>query len=394
MTILLTSELRFYRSPDNKIWTKTAFPYSYWKRYLDSFDQVLVLARVVDVSQVESDWKESSGVKVSFISLPSYSGVLQFLFSLNALRKVTLSALASADLTILTLPSPIALLVGWFLRTKNKSYGVEVMGDPWEVFSPNGVKHPLRRFLRLGLTWAQKYLIRHSCSVCYVTERSLQQRYPASAHSFSVGVSNVELQPNHLSTDCKKFFDIADRPLRLISVGSLEQLYKGPDIVLRAMRRLQNQGFNFELCWIGGGYFLEPMQKLSQELGLEKQVHFLGQISNADIIREELDKSDIFVLASRTEGLPRALIEAMARGLPCVGAAVGGIPELLENPELFEPESVDALARLLANLKNNPYLLEKMSQKNLEKGREFLNFKLSKKRSEFLGALRKILDKV
>ena len=63
---------------------------------------------------------------------------------------------------------------------------------------------------------------------------------------------------------------------------------------------------------------------------LRDRVRFRGQLTTPVDVRAELDRADLFVLPSRQEGLPRAMIEAMARALPCIGSSVGGIPELLQ----------------------------------------------------------------
>ncbi|GAB3976194.1 glycosyltransferase family 4 protein [Plantactinospora veratri] len=80
---------------------------------------------------------------------------------------------------------------------------------------------------------------------------------------------------------------------------------------------------------LGDGRYRPRLERLATDLGVRRQVHFTGTISAATEVRRQLDAADLFVMPSRTEGLPKALIEAMARGLPAVATSVGGIPELL-----------------------------------------------------------------
>ncbi|MBC7387381.1 MAG: glycosyltransferase family 4 protein, partial [Cryobacterium sp.] len=265
-------------------------------------------------------------------------------------------------------------------------YGAEAMGDPWEVFSRSGIRHPLRIYFRLSLTARMKKQISGAASVAYVTEKTLQKRYPSGSGALSTGVSNIDLLPTHLARTAKT--RNASEVLRITSVGSLEQLYKNPDIVLHAVARCVQDGMKIQLTWIGGGAFLPEMIKLAKSLGIERSVRFLGQLPSGDAIREELDQSDLFVLASKTEGLPRALIEAMARGLPCIGSDVGGIPELLEPRELFLPNLPEALFAKIKEVAANPELMKEMGERNLRKSREFLKEKLDRKRAVFLRELR------
>ena len=86
------------------------------------------------------------------------------------------------------------------------------------------------------------------------------------------------------------------------------------------------------------------MRGLAAELGIQESVLFLGHRHD---IPEVLRAYDVFVLPSVAEGLPGALLEAMATGLPVIASRVGGVPEILNTPELgtmVAPRSVDDLA--------------------------------------------------
>jgi glycosyltransferase involved in cell wall biosynthesis len=113
------------------------------------------------------------------------------------------------------------------------------------------------------------------------------------------------------------------------------------------------------------------------------QVSFAGNLPAGAPVRRMLDAADMFVLPSRTEGLPRALIEAMARGLPCVATDVGGIPELLVSEDLVPAGDAMSLAAKLMSVLGNPQRRAAMSARNLEKAREFHYDALSLKRRDF-----------
>ncbi|MFN7904871.1 MAG: glycosyltransferase [Pseudobdellovibrionaceae bacterium] len=394
MRVFVTCEHRFLRTPDHQIWTETAFAYRYWKRYLGVFSSVHVIARVSDivdpreVSHVKSRWKNVEGEGIEVLALPFYLGPIQYLKVQSKIKNLIRRELNHEDKLILVLPSPISLLVRHVAFEKKISYGVEILGDPWEVFSKHGLRHPLRVYFRYRLTWLQKSLVSKSTASLFVTQTSLQKRYPPRNKFSSFGVSNVELSAEHLAKVPRQFnSEQLSACLNLICIGSLEQMYKSPDVVLQAMALAKQNKLTWKLTWIGGGKFLEPMQNLALRLGVENQVAFLGPVAAGEDVRRQLDQADLFVLASLTEGLPRAMIEAMSRGLPCVGSNVGGIPELLDQVHLVEAGNAEELFSKIKWMQSDAKAMSDFSRLNLDRSRFYLDEYLDQKRQGFLSAL-------
>ena len=134
---------------------------------------------------------------------------------------------------------------------------------------------------------------------------------------------------------------------------------------------------------IGDGEYRKRLEELAEELCVIERVSFLGKISDRQQIIKLLDLSDIFTLPSRQEGLPRAMIEAMSRALPCVGTNVGGIPELIDEKFIVETNDSDSLAEKIALLIENKSEYEKQSQNNLTKSMEYRSDIVQARRQEF-----------
>jgi glycosyltransferase involved in cell wall biosynthesis len=95
----------------------------------------------------------------------------------------------------------------------------------------------------------------------------------------------------------------------------------------------------------------------------------------------------VFALCSDTEGLPRALIEALAAGLPSVGSRVGGVPELLPPEVLFAPGSVDDLVRVLRRVIDDEELRTRLSSSGLLRAADFAPEVLSRATDELREAV-------
>jgi glycosyltransferase involved in cell wall biosynthesis len=112
---------------------------------------------------------------------------------------------------------------------------------------------------------------------------------------------------------------------------------------------------------------VERLQPGIVQLGLASHVVLPGAVGYGERLFEYLDHADLFVLPSLTEGMPRSLIEAMARGLPALGSRVGGIPELLEDSQLVTPGAAGELARRIEERMADPKLLARESARNFQR---------------------------
>ena len=151
----------------------------------------------------------------------------------------------------------------------------------------------------------------------------------------------------------------AEGPVRALCVASLQE-YKGHAVLLDALAR---DGLGrVEVDLVGGGELREALEARAAALGLSDRVRFHGPLS-APRVAELLSAADLFVLPSivaadgQMEGIPVALMEALAHGLPVVTTRLSGIPELVRDGEtglLAEPGDPDALAGALRAVLADP----------------------------------------
>ena len=88
------------------------------------------------------------------------------------------------------------------LLAKNSiEYACEVVGDPWDVYAPGAVNHPLRPIFRLVFTYKLKRQVKRAKQVLYVTENHLQKRYPALNATFVTNASNVQINDDIFKND-------------------------------------------------------------------------------------------------------------------------------------------------------------------------------------------------
>lgn len=384
MRLLVTIEQRLAQTPDGAVWTQVAYGYPFWTRYLSVFDHVRVLARVQQVTSVPATWLRADGAQVSFAPLPDYVGPMEYVRRARDIARAVQGAFEIGDAVLLRVPSALASALVPRLRRLHYPYSVQVVGDPYDVFAPKAVAHPLRIFWRWWYTRELKTQCANAAAAAYVTEEYLQRRYPCP--DFSVSFSDVELDAEAFVVTPRDRRTGAGR-FRLLTVGSLAQLYKAPDVLIEAVARCRDAGLDLELVVVGDGKYRSRLEQQARARRGD-HIHFLGQLTAGAAVRAQMDAADVFVLPSRVEGLPRAMLEAMARGLPCIGSTVGGIPQLLPPEDMVPPGDADALARKIAQVLESPERMAAMSRRNLARSQSYRVELLAVRRNAFYRRVR------
>ncbi|WP_238007269.1 glycosyltransferase [Dactylosporangium sp. AC04546] len=384
MRLVVSTEQRYLRTPDGRVWTTTGAGNEFWQRYRTVFDHVRVVARVQERTGRPPGALRVDGDGVEVHAVPHYVGPVQYLRRLRRIRAAMRSCLAPGDAVLLRVPSAIGALLSRRLR---RSFALEVVGDPYDVFAPGALRHPLRPLLRSWFTARLRAQCRDASAVAYVTERALQSRYPAAPGAITAAYSSIQL-------DADAFVERPRPPgspkvaVRLVSVGSLETPYKGIDTLIEALPMLVRAGLEAHLVHLGDGRCRAGLERLVRERRLGGRVAFAGAVPPGTAVRRYLDDADLFVLPSRTEGLPRALIEAMARALPAIGTRVGGTPELLSGAHLVPPGDPVALAYAITALVADPQAMAAASARNLARAGGYAADALERRRTGFYRALR------
>ena len=145
------------------------------------------------------------------------------------------------------------------------------------------------------------------------------------------------------------------------TVGRLVEI-KRQDVLIRGFARLRiDRPTPPHLVLVGNGPLEDELRRLTAGLGVAERVHFMGYQNTPE---EFLGIMDIFAMTSRSEGMPLAILEAWATGLPVVASRVGGVPELIEDGRtglLFDSGDEIGLAGLLETLGEEPQLARRLA---------------------------------
>jgi len=389
----VTVVLEAHFSYDNAgLFHAAAFDTDFWDRYLEVFSGVDVLARATDTSEVAREPHPGHAHEVELWPLPPYRGLGGLLFALPRLVQRSWVRIRKADALILRVPGALGTLAAIIARIQGKPFSLEVVGDPWD--SLKTLQFPGRTAIRVLAAAALRWSVRNAQAVSYVTQQKIQRRYAPSPGKPTFNYSSITLPQSWISSpnnerkarlsECAQ----GSRSWQLGFIGTFNVMYKAPEVHIKALQTICKDGLDASLHMLGEGRHQQDMADYSKELGLEDRVIFHGQVPPGRAVLDFLDGTDLFLIASRAEGLPRALIEAMARGCPAVGSNVGGIPELLPEESLVPPDSAAYLANKIQELLSNPDRMLREASRNAEKAREFCDDEIAPRREAFYRAVK------
>lgn len=158
----------------------------------------------------------------------------------------------------------------------------------------------------------------------------------------------------------REIYGIPNSSKIVVAIGRFSP-EKGMDILLEAFTLLICRSPNTHLILVGDGQEREALKKQAKRLKILRQVHFAGY---SETPGDYISVADVFVLPSRSEGIPNAVLESMAIGKPVVASAVGGVPEIIEdgiNGRLVPPEQPTLFADALSEVLNDPKLSHRLS---------------------------------
>jgi glycosyltransferase involved in cell wall biosynthesis len=396
--ITVVLDARYTVADDGSVWSQAGMARSFWQRYLEVFDRATIVARGARLPKAPQGWLRVDGEGIGFHCVPDFHGPWQCLKRYPAIRTAIRSAAPAHGAVILRVGSLVANIMESELSQRNHPYALEVVGDPYEVFAPGVVDHPLRPLFRWYFSRRLRRQCRRAVGVAYVTKRTLQERYPCKATT--AGISDVDLLPEAFLDDVYlRHYSNAELgstalarnahkpkehvPYRLVTVGSLAQRYKGTDVLIDAVAHCVRAGLDLTAVIVGDGKYRADFLAQAARVGMASRIEFPGQVTAGEPVRRILDTADLFVLPSRTEGLPRAMIEAMARALPCIGSDVGGIPELLDASEVVPAGDSAALAEKIQEVLKDPLRMATMARRNLTVAQEYRDSVLKQRRRHF-----------
>ena len=353
------------------------FQRSFFDDYLAEFAQVNVVCRARERIASDTNLGRSDGDGLHFRSVGNLHGP-RWIIEASRISLPTIAEVGTfAGCIVARVPSQLGYTAAAYARAQGMPYMCEVIGDPLTAWPSTKNTLPYR-VLGLVECWRMRRALLGASVASYVTRIELPTRYPAPAavatdFISSIRLPNAWLRPGRTSSP-------SFAPLKLVHIGSLIPRKRPLDILETAMALTNRHGVPTVAVFAGDGPERSKLVNRANEAGLPNCLELLGQVSSRDGILQLLDRSDLYICASGSEGLPRGALEGMSRGLPLVGTQLPGLQELLPREELVAIGDVEGFTRRVLSITSSPEAYFAASTRSCELAKEYSLSVLSKRR--------------
>lgn len=373
---------------NSRYYAKSQEDYDFFQRYLRIFDELRIVCRCKTESILKSSYIPLDDNRIEVVYISDFHRPKQYLKKYFCIGRELRNVVDGCDCAILRLPSTIAFRVGKKVVKAKIPYATEIVYDAMDGI--NASTNIINKLLWRKIDYDMRMICNKANGVSCVTEHYLQRRYYSKVNSsFSSNYSSLSL-PKSFFTSPRPFPTGNDFIIAHVANQVAFNGRKGINEILQAIHLLKNEGIIVKVQFAGKDYNggIEKLMNYAQNLGIDEQVEFLGFIDRQRL-SDMLNTSAIYVMPTKAEGLPRVIIEAMAKGLPCITTPVSGNPELLSSHFLVEYSDVRTLADRIKELYDNKDLYESTSKQNFDNSLKYEASILQKRRDEFYLNLKK-----
>lgn len=372
---------------EGKYYARTQEKYDFYQRYLRVFEQLRLVTRCVEEESLGKSRVPLDDPRIEFITMPFFSGPLQYAKKYASIGKALNHITDGCDAAILRLPSTIAQRVCDQVKKSGIPYATELVFDAKDAYE--SATSIVERLLWKVIHRQMIDDCAEADGVACVTEKYMQQHYTSKKPGAFFGhYSSLALDSSFYTSErkypVKNILTIAHVCTQVQYKGR-----KGYNEVIEAVQILKSRGVNVKVHFAGPDYHdgIRKLKQLASELGVSDRIEFIGGV-NRKQLSDYLEQADVYVMPTWAEGLPRVIIEAMAKGLPCITTPVSGNPELVGERFLVPYYDTTTLADRIEELIKDQSLYEKTSQVNFERSKQYEAKKLEARRDEFYKKLK------
>lgn len=389
--LLLCCDEYIYRYGDNYYFKNQEW-YDFFHRYLRVFDTLRLVTRCKEESSLNPNRVTIDDERIEYVPLPFFQGPKQYASQYFKIGKVLDSLTNGCQCAILRLPFSISERLGKALIKKKFPYALEIVYDAEDAWKNS--TSLIGKLLWKKIDRNMRQLAKHANGISCVTEFYLQKHYFSdNPHVFVSNYSSLALDKSFY-TSSRRFPH--GKEMTIANVANQIEFggRKGHNEIIKAIAVLKQDGIIVNAKFAGEDYNggISKLTSLANELGVGSQVKFVGYLQRASL-SNYLEDADIYAMPTKAEGLPRVIIEAIAKGLPCITSNVSGNSELIEQKYLIDNYyDIQSWAAAIKTFVTSSELYEEASRINFSNSLKYEASVLQEKRDRFYSELKRISE--
>lgn len=336
------------------------------------FSRILLVAHVAEGPPPEGFYSISRP-KLEVVHLPKYRHPIDSVISIPVMYRAALRAVPRMDVVAARVPDYTGIVGALVAKRLEKPLFLQIIAD-WALQARSvewHSRHGLGVLLKIHLQ-IYDLIERVVCrgQLVFAQGDTCFRKHQKDASSCHLAVSSAHHIKDVLDDPKPKF---GGNAAHMLNVGRLTSI-KNQAIIIEALMMLRSSGLDWHLTLVGDGPSQKDLIDKTELLGVEDLVCFPGLVTHGEELWAFYDQADVFVLSSNSEGTPKVILEAMARGLPVIATKVSGVPSVIrhmENGLLFQPGDVSTLCEHLTLIQRDKELRNRIIQKGIETARKY-----------------------
>ena len=381
MELLYIAQYQF-ELKNGRFFTRPAYGNAFWEKYLEFFSTIHIMGIKLRSKSNKIGLIPITNDKITVELIPEnihpkdlkYDGII---------KRALDERIKKAEAIILKPDSRKGIMAIALAEKYKVPYMIEMTGDFYSHLRTQD--NPLIRVYSHILYYQVHRAIRNCEFGLYVTKEYLQRIYPIKGEQ--CGCSDVIIpdpSSEALSQRIKRINDSRkNNCFKLGLVGGYRNKRKGIDTAIKALRLVAT--CKLELHILGSGTEEDRIRwyEYAEKNGVKDKLFFDGSLLSSSEVLSWYDSIDIIILPSRSEGLPRCIVEAQSRGCPCITSNVCGLPELVDISWTHDQGDYSRLADLIIEMTSDESQMKKAAETNFKRSKGYTKDLLEKTRRDF-----------
>lgn len=351
--------------------------YRQFNRFARHFDSILVVARRGSYS---SEHVELDVPKIDVRLVDSINTPMSYVNHYKTVNETIKESMNSCDIVYVTV-GPMGYLAHKYAIRSQKKYIVFQGGCVFD--SLRSIGNIYKRSLSRYAFKQAKRIMSNANYAIYVSEY-LQKKYPTNGRwCVWSGVDLPKVTPEQIE-DRRNRIRNNTGMIKVGLIGYVHNYVKGIDTAIKALARVERKSLVLRILGRGDHRYLD---KIVSKLHMSDKIEFCGAIRGGKAVIDWLDDIDIYIQPSRTEGLPKATLEAMSRGCPVISSNVGGLPDLVMREWMHKPGDYRTLGELIQKLSSSKHTMLSLSEHSYSVASRYSKVKLDEIFDNFFGQI-------